>query len=102
MNAYQVDAMLFGLMAASFVTFWLSTVDDPWKAASAVLFSALLAGPGAPVAAAYLVAKFPMLEVAATPLRLLMAVMIGGSVTWLLPVIIKAVRKKIGGQNGGQ
>ena len=99
---YQFDTMIIGLMAAVFVTFWLSTVDKPSKAAAAVLFSALLAGPGAPVAVVYIVAKFPMLGQVEMPLRYLLAVVIGGSVTWVLPIVIKTVRNKFGGQNGTQ
>jgi len=93
------DAMIVGLMAASFVTFWLDTVDDLSKAISAVLFSGLLSAFGAPVAAAYLISKFHSLAQTGNALPLCAAVIIGGSVTWGLPILIAYVRNKWGGSH---
>lgn len=93
------DALIVGLMSASFITFWLSTVDDKTKAASAVLFSGMLSGFGAPVATAYLVSKFHSLAQAGNALPLFAAVVIGGSVTWGLPILINYIKNKWGGQH---
>jgi predicted membrane-bound spermidine synthase len=93
------DAMIVGLMAASFVTFWLQTVDSIPKAASAVFFSALLSSFGGPVAAVYLIAKFPTLKDASETLPLLAAVIIGSTVTWGFPLLINFMKNKYGGTN---
>jgi hypothetical protein len=90
------DAMIVGLMSASFITFWLETVDDLPKAASAVLFSGMLSAFGAPVATAYLTNKFQSLSGSGNALPLLTAVIIGGSVTWGLPILINFVRNRWG------
>lgn len=93
------DALIVGLMAATFTTFWLQTVDNFPKAASAILFSAMLAAFGAPVLGAYLVASFASLAPVSATLQLLVAALIGGSVTWSFPVLISFVRNKWGGSN---
>jgi hypothetical protein len=90
------DALIVGLMAATFTTFWLQTVDNLPKAASAILFSAMLASFGGPVASVYLISQFASLTQASSTLPLLAAVIIGGSVTWAFPVLINFVRNKWG------
>jgi hypothetical protein len=99
MNGLDLDAMIVGLMSASFATFWLQTVDNIPKAASAVLFSAILSSVGGPVASVYLISAFPGLKLASEELPLLAAVVIGGSVTWALPVLISFTQNKWGGKN---
>jgi len=98
-SGLDIDALIVGLMAASFVTFWLDTVDNPLKAGSAILFSALLSGYGGPVASIYAVAKMPMLVGAEGGVSALAAVIIGSSVTWGLPILINFVRNKWGGSH---
>jgi hypothetical protein len=90
------DALIVGLMAATFTTFWLQTVDNIPKAASAILFSAMLASLGGPVASVYLISVFPGLTQASIALPLLAAVIIGGSVTWAFPILINFAQNKWG------
>jgi hypothetical protein len=90
------DALIVGLMAATFTTFWLQTVDNLPKAASAILFSAMLASLGSPSASIYLISQVPSLQQAASTLSLLAAAVIGSSVTWAFPVLISFVRNKWG------
>jgi hypothetical protein len=98
-SGLDLDALIVGLMAASFVTFWLDTVNDPLKAGSAILFSALLSGYGGPVVSVYAMGKVPVLVGADGALSALAAVLIGSSVTWGLPILINYVRNKWGGSN---
>lgn len=98
-DGLDLDAMVVGLMSACFVTFWLQTVNDIPKAFSAVMFSALLSGVGSPVATVYLISQFPGLAKASETLPLLIAVLIGGSTTWGLPIFINFVQNKWGGSN---
>jgi hypothetical protein len=90
------DALIVGLMAATFTTFWLQTVDNISKAASAILFSAMLASLGGPVASVYLISVFPSLAQASSAVPLLAAVIIGGSVTWAFPILINFAQNKWG------
>jgi hypothetical protein len=90
------DALIVGVMAATFTTFWLETVDNLPKAMSAILFSAMLSSLGGPVASVYLISSFPSLAQTSGTLSLLAAVIIGGSVTWAFPVLINFVRNKWG------
>lgn len=99
MSGLDLDAMIVGLMAASFITFWLNTVDDFPKAASAILFSAMLSGFGAPVATVFMITKFPGLAGASNALPPLIAVLVGGSVTWGLPILINFIQQKWGNPN---
>ena len=92
----DLDALIVGLMAATFTTFWLQTVANVPKAMSAILFSAMLASFGGPVASVYLISSFPSLAQTSNSLILLSAVLIGGSVTWAFPVLINFVRNKWG------
>jgi hypothetical protein len=94
----QVDALILGLISAVFVSIWLDTIDNRIKAAAAVMFSALLAGYGSPVAAAWLTSNS---YVASNndALRLLLALLIGAAAPSLVPIGIKYLGNKI---NGGQ
>lgn len=92
----NLDAMIVGLMSATFITFWLNTVDNIPKAASAILFSGLLSGIAPSVVAAYVLGKYPGLEQAGNAVPLLAAVLIGGSVTWGLPLLINFLKNKWG------
>jgi len=98
-DGLDLDAMIAGLMSASFITFWLNTVDDIPKAASAVLFSGLLSGVASPVVTTYAVASFPVLKGSGNSLPLLAAVLIGCSVTWGLPILINYFKNKWGNSN---
>lgn len=95
----QVDALVIGLIAAVFVSIWLESIDSRTKAASAVLFSAMLAAYGSPVAAGVLAANLPAAAVDAEALRLLLAMVIGGSAPSLVPLAIRYLGRRI---EGGQ
>lgn len=94
----QVDALVVGLVAATLISIWLETIDNKIKAAASVLLSALLAGYGSPVAAAWLTASVS--GIASTDsLRLLLAASIGCVAPSLVPMTIRAFGKRI---QGGQ
>lgn len=93
----QVDALLIGLVAAIFVSIWLPTIDDRIKATASVALSSLLAGYGSPVAAAWLAtdqAGFAN----GSPLRHLLALLIGAAAPALVPAGINRLRTMIGGK----
>jgi len=92
----QVDALVVGLMAAVFATIWLETVDSKPKAAAAVALSAMLAGYGSPVAASYVASAVPSVADVGDGLRLLCAAVIGASVTWVLPLVMRYAKTKSG------
>lgn len=92
----DLDALIVGLMAATFTTFWLQTVDNVPKAMSAIFFSAMLSSLGGPVVSVYLISSFPSLAQTSGTLSLLAAVIIGGSVTWAFPIFINFVQNKWG------
>lgn len=88
----QIDALVIGLVAAVIVTIWLEQIDSRSKAASAVLFAALLAAYGSPVAESWVAAQVP--SVAGDALRLLLALVIGGCAPSLVPVAIRALGRR--------
>ena len=92
----QVDALAVGLIAAIFVTIWLEKIDNKIKAASAVLFAALLAGYGSPVAAEWVMASVPSVSHSTESLRMLLALLIGGGAPSLVPVAIQYISRKGG------
>lgn len=93
----QVDALVVGLIAAVFVSTWLESIDSRIKAAGAVLFSAMLAAYGSPVAAGVLASNIPVAASDADALRLLLAALIGGCAPSLVPVAIRFMSRKIEG-----
>jgi hypothetical protein len=97
----QLDALLLGMVAAILVSFWLPTVDTRGRAAAAVALSSLFAGYGSPLAAARLAIELGGAD--ATPLRLLMALVIGTGGPMLIPLFLKrAAGFAQGGQSNGQ
>jgi hypothetical protein len=93
----QVDALVIGLVAAVFVSIWLEQIDNRLKAASAVLFSALLAGYGSPVAAGWVATNVTSLASGADGLRMLLALLIGAAAPRLVPLCFKFLGKKLDG-----
>lgn len=93
----QVDALLIGLLAAIFVSIWLPTINDRLKATASVAMSSLLAGYGSPVAAAWLAADQAGFS-DGSPLRLLLALLIGAVAPALAPVAISRMQLLIGGK----
>lgn len=91
----QVDALLVGLLAAIFVSIWLPAVDSKLKAGCAVAFSAMLAGYGSPVAATWIVSEHAAVA-NGSPLRLLLALLIGAGCPAVFPVLIELTRSKLG------
>lgn len=92
----QVDALLLGMFAAILVSIWLPSINDRWRAASAVGLSSLFAGYGSPVATAWLAAEQSGLR-ADSPLRLLVALAIGAGGPTLVPVLIDRAKRMISG-----
>lgn len=94
----QVDALVLGLVAATFVSIWMETIDNRIKAAAAVMFAAMLAGYGSPVAAEWVGSQLPTLSSNANALRLLLAVLIGAVTPSMVPLGLKYLGSKVGGQ----
>lgn len=94
----QVDALLIGLMAAIFVSIWMPTIDNRIKALAAVAMSSLLAGYGSPVAADWLATEQQGLG-NGSPLRLLLALLIGAVTPALAPAAINRLQSMIGGKS---
>lgn len=90
----HVDALVLGLLASIMIIFWLDSIDSRAKAASAVLFSALLAGYGSPVAAEVAAAKLPALAANSEGLRLLMAFAIGALTPYGIPLLMRKIGKQ--------
>lgn len=90
----HVDALIVGLIAAMFISIWLGTIDTKLKAASAVLFAALLAAYGSPVAASWLAASVPSIASNADALRMLLALVIGGGAPSAVPIAIRYMGRK--------
>lgn len=93
----HVDALVLGLAAAISITLWLESIDNKLKAASAVVFSALLAGFGSPAAVDLAVSKLPALSSTGDSLRLLMAFAIGGVAPYLVPLLLRRAGRKVEG-----
>lgn len=89
----QADALLVGLVAAILISFWLPTIDDRRKASAAVALSALLAGYGSPVAAAWLSSEHGGFH-DGSPLRLLIALVIGVVAPFGVPVALGWIKRK--------
>lgn len=97
----QLDALLLGMVAAIFMSFWLPTIDNRGRAAAAVAMSSLFAGYGSPVAAAWLASEQHGFA-ADGSLRLLLAVVIGAIGPTLVPVILTRLQAFAkGGQANG-
>ena len=90
----HVDALVIGLAAAMFVTIWLEQIDSRIKAAAAVLFSALLAAYGSPVAASYAASQVEVLSSNPDALRLLLALLIGGAAPTCIPIALRYLGRK--------
>ena len=94
----QIDALLIGLMSAILISFWLPTIDDRKKAAASVALSSLLAGYGSPVAAAWLAADYAELT-AGSPVRLLLALLIGVMCPTIVPVALGWAKRRVEAQS---
>lgn len=95
----SADALVVGLMAAVFVSIWLESINSRVKAAAAVLFAAMLAGYGSPVAASWLIGYAPSIAPSLDQLRLLLAALIGGGAPSLVPISLRALGGRI--EQGG-
>lgn len=95
----QVDALVIGALAAIYVSICLQTIDKFHKSAIAVLFSALLAGYGSPVAAEWVMGSVPSVAGNHEALRLLLALVIGALAPSVVPLAIKYLNGKV---QGGQ
>lgn len=91
----QIDALMAGLLAAIFVSIWLQSIDSRAKAASAVLFSSLLAGYGSPVLADWASKTVIGLASSGPSLRMLGALCIGALAPILVPVVMRRLAQII-------
>jgi FtsH-binding integral membrane protein len=91
----HVDALILGLFGALFVSVWLDSIDNKFKAASAVLFSAVLAAYASPVVTLYVSAKLPSLLQDTETLRLLLALVIGAAAPIAIPLSLKYATKRL-------
>lgn len=92
----QVDALVIGLIAAIFVSIWMESIDDKFKAGSAALLSSMLAGYGSPAAAALAISYLPALSGSGDALRLLCAVVIGAAAPTVIPAAAKWAKGRAG------
>ena len=83
----QADALVVGMLAATFVSAWLPQINDFFRSAAAVLLSALLAGYGSPHVAAWLAGNIPNGQ--ADSVRMLSAVLIGAIAPRVFPILIE-------------
>lgn len=90
----HVDSLIVGLMAAIFVSTWLDSIDNKLKSAAAALFAAMLAAYGSPVVAGWLVTQLPGISTNGEPLRMLLAVIIGGLAPLAIPLLLRAATRK--------
>lgn len=95
----QPDALVLGLLAASFVSAWLHEINSLGRAAAAVCLSALLAGYLSPVLAPIVSGKVSGLS-DGDPLRLLLAVAIGACAPGVVPLLLKRARGYAGEEVG--
>ncbi len=91
----QVDALVIGLIGAVFVSIWLETIDDKVKAGAAVLFAAMLAGYGSPVAAQWVAGTVPSVSGNSEALRCLLALVIGAAAPSIVPLLLKYFGNKV-------
>lgn len=97
----QLDALLLGMIAAILMSFWLPAIDNRLRAGAAVAMSSLFAGYGSPIAAAQLSAQLGGADT--SPLRLLMALVIGALGPTLVPLLVRrAAGLAQGGPSNGQ
>jgi hypothetical protein len=94
----HVDALVLGLVGAVFVSIWMPTINNRVRAFSAVMFSAVLAAYGSPVAAEWVSGTSAALT-NTDSLRLMLAFAIGGGTPALFPLVLKFFGNKL---NGGQ
>lgn len=97
----QIDALLLGLVASIFVSVWIPTVNDRFKAASAVAMSSLLAGYGSPVVASWLSSEQHGFA-DGSPLRLLMALLIAIVTPTVIPVAVTRLQSFVASFGGGK
>lgn len=91
----QLDALVIGMMSATFMAIWLPSINDKLKSASAVAMGSMLAGYSYPVAN-WVAKSFDGIDYSET-LRLLMAALIGIAIPALLPTMLARARVFIGG-----
>ena len=83
----QADALVVGMLAATFVSAWLPQINDFFRSAAAVLLSTLLAGYGSPDVAAWLAGSLPNGQ--ADSVRMLSAVLIGAIAPRVFPILLE-------------
>lgn len=83
----QADALVVGMLAATFVSAWLPQINDFFRSAAAVLLSTLLAGYGSPHVSAWLASSLPNGQ--SDSVRMLSAVLIGAIAPRVFPILLE-------------
>ena len=82
----QADALVVGMLAATFISAWLPQINDFFRSAAAVCLATLLAGYGSPHVAAWLASQIPGGQ--ADSVRMLSAVLIGAATPKIFPLLL--------------
>lgn len=86
------DALAVSLGAATFVSFWLPSIDSKPRALFAVLFAGLAGTYSSPVLAELFISKVAAVDFDA--IRLLMALAVAAAAPTLVPVLLRRAVKK--------
>lgn len=92
----QADALVVGMLAATFVSAWLPQIDSYFRAAAAVCLSTLLAGYGSPHVAVFLASNIPGGQ--ADNVRMLSAILIGATAPTLFPILLRRGQRIASGE----
>ena len=82
----QADALVVGMLAATFVCAWLPQINSFFRSAASVCLATLLAGYGSPHVAAWLASQIPGGQ--ADSVRMLASVLIGAATPRIFPLLL--------------
>ena len=82
----QADALVVGMLAATFISAWLPQINSFFRSAASVCLATLLAGYGSPHVAALLASQIPGGQ--ADSVRMLAAVLIGAATPRIFPLLL--------------
>ena len=82
----QADALVVGMLAATFISAWLPQINSFFRSAASVCLATLLAGYGSPHVAAWLASQIPGGQ--ADSVRMLAAVLIGAVTPRIFPLLL--------------
>jgi len=91
----QIDTIVIGFLAATFVVFWMPAINSRLRVASAILLASLFAGFGSPVAAHWAVANINTGSSSIQSLSWAFAVVIGVASPFLIPALLSLAQRKV-------